>query len=317
MKFTKYEKVAGLFVLTACVASLMTFSVVAVKKGWFSSKVSYHTHLSSAEGVSPGTPVQMSGLRVGQVTEIKLLAQDEVDVNFEVFSSYAEKIGEGTEVMAFRPFMIGDKVIDLQMQSLSEKPLPPGSLLPSVATADLMDVLSGKKMGMFLGSFESLAKSLKVIGDAFADGQRAEEIVKVIDQLEPLVKNMNRMSVQVTKVTDVALKKKRFEEVMQNLALISREMGEMIPIVKQEAPDFAVSLARIVQNMEVLTAEFKKVTPAISAVAPELPQATLRAVEALNEAVVVLKAMQKSFLLRGSVKEVLEEEGPRKPAQEK
>jgi phospholipid/cholesterol/gamma-HCH transport system substrate-binding protein len=49
-----------------------------------------------------------------------------------------------------------------------------------------------------------------------------------------------------------------------------------------------------------------------------LPRATKRAVEALDEMVVTLKALQKSFLLSGKVKDVKEEEQERerKPTQE-
>jgi phospholipid/cholesterol/gamma-HCH transport system substrate-binding protein len=43
-------------------------------------------------------------------------------------------------------------------------------------------------------------------------------------------------------------------------------------------------------------------------VGPELPGASRRLLEALNETVVLLKAMQKSFLMRGNVREVREEE---------
>ena len=54
-------------------------------------------------------------------------------------------------------------------------------------------------------------------------------------------------------------------------------------------------------------------TPAINAVAPQLPTASKRAIEALDEVVVTLKAMQRSWMMRGNVKEVRELE-KRKPA---
>ncbi len=62
-----------------------------------------------------------------------------------------------------------------------------------------------------------------------------------------------------------------------------------------------------------LLTEFQKLTPAIAVIAPELPRTTKRAVEALDETVVLLKAMQRSFLLRGKVEEIRQEEG-RRPA---
>jgi phospholipid/cholesterol/gamma-HCH transport system substrate-binding protein len=57
--------------------------------------------------------------------------------------------------------------------------------------------------------------------------------------------------------------------------------------------------------------------PAVKEVEGELPGASVRLVQALNETVVVLKAMQKSFFMRSSVKEVKEEEHERVPANQK
>lgn len=281
MKFTKVEKVAGVFVLAAVALSLFSFIGIAVKKGWFSPRESYYTHLPSAEGVAVGTAVQMSGLKIGSVRDVQLVSQDKVKVKFDVFSEYTSKIGAESHVMVFRPFLIGEKVIDIQAHEDSEAPLEPGSEIPALATTDIMDILSGKKMSLALNSIDQLTSSLKVIGEAFADEKRAKEFVRILDQLEPLVKNMNKMSLEMSKVTSVALKEQRLETMMDNL--------------------------------NVLTTEFKKITPAIAAVAPELPETSLRAVEALNETVVLLKAMQKSFFLRSHVESVREEEQERKP----
>ena len=74
-----------------------------------------------------------------------------------------------------------------------------------------------------------------------------------------------------------------------------------------------LQLGQIVTNLNRLTGELNKLSPAVEVLAPELPRTSRRAVEALDEMVVLLKAMQKSFLLRGSVREVKEDEA-RQPA---
>lgn len=285
VKFTKFERVAGLFILTALMISFLTFVGAAVKKGWFSPKEQYFTYVSSAEGLSSGTLVQMSGLKVGSVTGVELISQDKVKVSFDIFSEYSAKIGKQSHVMVFRPFLIGDKVLDIQAQSNSREVITPGSEIPSIASTDLMDILSGKKMGAVLASMDQLSHSLKVVGEAFADGERAKDLVLLLDGLKPLVQNLNVMSQEVTRATSIAMKQKHLEKLMANL--------------------------------DVLTTEFIKITPAIATVAPELPQTSLRAVEALNEAVVLLKAMQRSFFLRGHVERVRKEEKKRRPAQAK
>ncbi len=67
-------------------------------------------------------------------------------------------------------------------------------------------------------------------------------------------------------------------------------------------------LSKIAKNMAILTDEVQKTLPMMQKLAPEIPRASERALEALDQTVITLKALQKSFLLRGSVNEVREEE---------
>ena len=86
-----------------------------------------------------------------------------------------------------------------------------------------------------------------------------------------------------------------------------------MPQILEEAPEMAHQVQAVMLHLNTLLSTLE---PAIKEVGPELPQASLRALEALNEAVIVLKAMQKTFMLRGSVEDVKEEENKRKPAEE-
>jgi phospholipid/cholesterol/gamma-HCH transport system substrate-binding protein len=164
-----------------------------------------------------------------------------------------------------------------------------------LATSDIMDLLSGKKMGSMMASFDKLADSMKIAGEAFADPKRTHALVQMIDRLNPLVTNLNTMSVEVVKLANVANK-------------------SVIPSFSKEVPDLGKQLGQLVNNTSGLMTEFQKLTPAISVIAPELPRTTKRAVEALDETVIVLKALQRSFLLRGNVEDIRKEEGQRRPA---
>lgn len=304
IKFNKYEKVAGLFVLAAIVGSVVSTAAIAVKNGWWDSKVSYQIELPSAEGIHSGTVVQIAGLRAGSVTHVELVSSDQVHVRFHVLEKFANKIKTDSQVQIFRPFILGDRVLEVTVGQEGE-PLKLGSTLPVQASTDIMDLLSGKKMGSFIGSFEKLTDSLTIVSEAFADPKRIRAMVRTLDSLTELTAGL-------VKVTNAVNKERRVEHIIQNLANLSQEMNKMLPAFREEVPDLGRQMGQIVKNLNVLTNEFQKLTPAIAAIAPDLPRTSMRAVEALDETVVLLKAMQKSFLLRGNVKEVREEE--RQPA---
>lgn len=314
IRFSKFEKVAGLFVGFAIIACVFGMVGIALKNGWFATKMEFFTELESGDGVHAGTIVQIAGLRVGSVTSVELQENDRVLVRFEVLERFQNKVRKDSHVQMFRPFVLAEKVLEVSSGTGESAFLEAGSHIPAIATTDIMDLLSGKKMGAMLSSFDHLADSLKILGEAFSDKERTQGLVQMLDRMGPLVANLNTMATEIVKITTVANKEKRVEKIVANLAMISEQLQQMVPAFNQEAPNVGVQLGQIVNNLNVLTTEFKKVTPAIAVLAPELPRTSRRAVEALDETVVVLKAMQKSFLLRGSVREVQQEESQRRPA---
>ena len=315
VKFNHYERVAGMFVLAALLGSLAVSLGVALKKGWFASKVQYMTVLESADGLHEGTLVQVAGLRAGQVTDVELVSAQEVRVTFKVFEKFQSRIREDSLVSVIRPFIIGEKVLEISVGSESSKVMSADSTLTATKSFDVMDLVSGRKLGPFLGSIEALSQNLRILAEAFADPERTKALVAMFDRLDPLLRNMNSMALGVTKITDAANRNKRIEQLMSTLTDVSVELNQILPIMAKQGPAMAAHIPRLVENLAVLTDEFKKLTPAITAIAPELPQASKRAIEALDEAVVTLKAMQKSFFLRGNAREVREEESSkRQPA---
>lgn len=313
IRFNKFEKVAGLFVGFALLSCVIGMVAIAVKNGWFSLKVAYQTELETADGVHAGTTVQIAGLRVGSVTDVDLQGNDRVLVKFEVLEKFKSKIRSDSHVQMFRPFVLSDKVLEVSVGSEGAEELAAGASIPMQSTSDIMDLLSGKKMGTALASFDKLADSLRIVGEAFADPKRTQALVQMLDRLNPLVQNLNVMSLEVVKVTGAVNKQKSLEKIVANLARLSDELATVVPSFAKEVPDVGQQIGQIVRNLNVLTTEFQKLTPAVAAIAPELPRTTRRAVEALDETVVLLKAMQRSFLLRGSVDEIRKEES-RRPA---
>ena len=313
IRFNKFEKVAGLFVGTAILGCVIALAGIAVTNGWFALKVSYRTELDSADGVHAGTVVQIAGLRVGSVTDVELETNDKVLVRFEVLEKFRSKIRKNSHVQMFRPFILAEKVLEVSVGGEGEPQMAIGANIPLTATSDIMDLLSGKKMGSALASFDKLADSLRIVGEAFADPVRTHALVQMLDRLNPLVQNLNIMSIEVVKVTNAANRQKNLETIVTNLAQMSTELRGVLPAFTREVPDVGQQLGQIVKNLNVLTTEFQKLTPAIAVLAPELPRTSRRAVEALDETVVLLKAMQRSFLLRGNVQDVKREE-MRRPA---
>lgn len=315
VKFNKYERVAGLFVMCAIFGVAVTALSVAVKQGWFETKVHYSTVFENADGIHQGTLVQMAGLRAGAVEEVELEASNQIRVRFYVLGKFQPRIRQDSGIQLIRPFLIGERVIDVSVGSEQSPVLAANSFVKSIEATDFMTLMSGKNLNAYLGKLGGILENMQLLVEAFADKKRGESIVRIFDRMDPLVKNLNTMSVEVIKLSKQATHDDGVQKLIGNLATTTSEINKILPDLNDENPHLARDLAVMTQNLAVMT---KALGPAVKAVEPELPGASLRLVEALNETVVVLKAMQKSFFMKSNVREVQDEETSRRvPASNK
>lgn len=311
VKFNHFERVAGLFVLCAGLVLVVSMVGVSIKQGWFDSKVVYKTVFANADGIHPGTQVQISGLKAGSVESVDLLPDNKIMVTLKVLSKFEDKIKQDSVAQLIRPFIIGERLVDITVGSMEAPSVVREGFLTSKESLDLMTLISGKHMGDYLQTFSGAVGNLKMIAEAFLDPNRTKAFIDMFDRIEPLIRNLNTMSIEVIKLSKMATKDKNLEVVLGQLAVTTKELNTMLPQFQEQAPHMAKDLSALVTNLAILTQEFKVVLPALAEVAPDLPHASRRAVEALDEVVVLVKAMQKSFFVRGSAQEVREEEALR------
>lgn len=266
IKFNKFERVAGIFILVAMLGAGFVGMSVAIKQGWFEDKIYYSTYFENADGVHPGTLVQMAGLRAGSVTDVDLQNDNKIKVSFYVQGKFKNRIKSDSQTQLIRPFIIGDRVLEVTVGAEHAAPLAENSTMPSNETIDVMTLMSGKKLGNYLSRVSNIMENLHDLVRAFTNKERTSAVVRIFDRLDPLVANLNDMSIEMTKM--------------------GQEVNKILPGVNKS-------------------------------VGKEIPQTAKRAVEALNEATILIKAMQRSFFVRGSVTEVRDEESRRMPSSQR
>lgn len=316
-KFNLFERVAGLFVLGAVGGAIAASVSVAYKKGWFSPKIPFYAVFPSANGLHTGTKVQIAGLRAGSVTDVELQSNNEVRVRFVVLKKFADKVREDSFVQLVRPFIIGEKIVEVTVGSAERPQVEKGQVLAVKGSVDMMDLLSGRELGDYLNSMSQLTENLRVLLEAFSDRRRFQALIDTMDEINPLVRNLNTMSSQVTLLTQQLNERKSMGRLVDNLAFATDELKPHIPRMAKDSPQVASDLAKTLSNMVLISDELKKTLPAIAEVAPDLPQTSRRMIEAINEAVVTMKAIQKTFFIKGKVDEVKKEEAKRMPADER
>lgn len=305
LKFNLYERVAGFFLLFAIVGTGLTALSVAIKQGWFESKIHFVTTFEDADGIHQGTVVQMAGIRAGSVEKVELLGSKRVRVEFYVLGKFHDRIRTDSSVQLVRPFIIGERVLDLSVGSDEMPRVANHAEITSEEGIDLMNAMGGKKLSMTLQKLSGMFENMQDLAEAFLNKERSGSLIRAFDRVEPLMKNLNAMSREMTHMGRQLNKNDDLQAILGNLAVTTTEINKILPDLNKQNPELAKDLGVMTQNLAIMA---RSIGPAMKEIEPELPQASRRILEVLNETVIVLKAMEKSFLLRGNVKEVLLEE---------
>lgn len=308
IKFNRFERTAGLFILVAILGTLVTAFSAAVKQGWFETKIYYTASFENADGIHQGTLVQMAGLRAGSVEEVELQANKKIKVTFFILNKYRQSIKTDSTVQLIRPFIIGDRIVDVSVGNEGSQTLADNSEVKAEETTDLMTIMSGKKMGTYLNKLGQVTENLQELLTAFADPARTRSLVRIFDKMDPMVTGMTEMSSEVAKLSRQVTRDGNIEKVVSNAVVLTRELNVILPELNRQNPQLAAELAGVVRNLNQMTNDLKVIGPAVASVGNDLPAAAKRAVEVLTETTVLIKAMEKSMFVRGSVKEVREEE---------
>lgn len=323
VKFNKFERVAGLFVLFAIGGCFVLAISVAIKQGWFENKIKFESIFANADGVHPGTTVLISGLRAGSVEDVELLGSNKIRVVYYVLGKFHERIREDSKAQLVRPFVIGDRVLEISVGSPELKIAQDGGILEAEETLDLMTLLSGKRLGTSLEKISEMLSNLQFLMEAFLDRDRTKSMLSIFDKLDPLMGNMAEMSEEVIKLSRQMTYKENLKKTISQTAILTKELNVILPELNRQNPELAKNLAQLTSSLSQMTEDFKSVTAMLKNYGPEVPTVAKRALEALDEATILMKAMQKNFFLRSSVQEVNREEseevknGIRQPAREK
>jgi phospholipid/cholesterol/gamma-HCH transport system substrate-binding protein len=157
-------------------------------------------------------------------------------------------------------------------------------------------------------------------GELLAEGssisnESSMDLMEIVShgKIESMITKVDRILGNVDGLTSQINDNKKLQQTIDNMAFASNELRKVLPLVSKNSSHINTSL----ENLATLTTGLKEMQPVLMDLAKKLPEGSDKTMTLLNESVIVLQAMQKSLLLRGSVEEVKKEnEIKRMPASE-
>jgi phospholipid/cholesterol/gamma-HCH transport system substrate-binding protein len=242
----------GLFTIIAVVIIL----IFAIVKGQFSFRrggYSVQAAFSYVAGVDRGSPVQVSGVRVGEVKKVMIDYSESPRVLVTLYLDRSVKLGRHSQVFIRSFGLIGEKYVEILATPLTDTPLiQPNEVLAGTAPLPLDRLLA---MGEDLGrSVQSVVSSLdKVLGDP----KFKEELYTTLDQLKT-------MSIQGNK-TLVGI-----QAAAADLESASAKAQELISSAQDVVEQTKPALVQSLLNFQVASGELSSASKQVSEVMTKL-----------------------------------------------
>lgn len=356
----RHERMAGLFVMTAVACVIAFIGGSAIQNQWFARRIKYTTPVNKGDGLREGTPVLVSGVPIGKVGELHIMADNHIDVELLVLPEHAGRVRQGVVAEIRRTLGIGEKRVHLVNSDEGETgtPLPPGSVLPSHEPLDLLDAVESVDISRHTKVLERAIATTEKLLSSLEEEERFERMVAAFDRMgptlekvhdildateEPLVELLKDPNVRRTMrgaarvlndpATMAAVRgaaktlepdrmsrlMARVDKTLVNLDELLADNGHLqgavsgadkllndkridkLLAVAEQLSD-ADKLERLVNNVAALTSQMAKI-------GPQIPKLTKEMMLTLREAVIVLKAMQKSWVLDDESEEARRELG--------
>jgi phospholipid/cholesterol/gamma-HCH transport system substrate-binding protein len=206
----------GIFVL----AVLILLAVLVILFGgvprYFTTADRYTIIVDNALGVTPGTPVQRSGVKIGEVRDVEL---DDTtgDVRLSVLIEHGHTLRKSDRPTIVRGLLGGDTSIDFLPPVDPKKedltPVAPGSELRGVTPPD---------------AGELVQKTGDLLPPAKASLEEMQKVLQKLDKMTPLLEETLKEFRDVGKATN---------KLVPELQQTASELRELTKITRQAVPD--------------------------------------------------------------------------------
>jgi phospholipid/cholesterol/gamma-HCH transport system substrate-binding protein len=227
MTYNKMKLGVGIFILLFFLNIVIIISYILVQKGTFDTKYHYYFKAYSADSLSIGMPVKVSGFTVGYVNSIELQDDGSVVISFEVNSKNRKWVCDESVLMIRKP-LLGSPTVILY-SAIGNPVLKDGSTLKAIMSNDINDlvlklepivnkmeniVTSVEKITTYLARDDSdviktirniqqfsanLVKHKSLLTSITGDQNATDSLIQTVNKLPKIVDNVNSLSVDVRK----------------------------------------------------------------------------------------------------------------------
>lgn len=292
--YYKYrEFVVGVFTLLPLILLPIILASVVIRSDWAKKKFSLHfTHKLNAQ-IIEGNQVYILSKEVGHVKDVSLNPRGYVNVHLRIDEDYRPLIKKDAQIRLKQKNMVmGDWQMEIILGDISQQMVEDGDTLAILPPLD-MQKLSDEVI--------SIANLVNEILDTIAHGDGV--ITHLLNNDSLINSRVNETSLSVR----AALKKlNRLLDSGDELLVNSNRIVEKV--VAPRIPVLFNEVDSVLMSTDTILADVNRILEASDSIPAELRETLKNLNRDLEEGEILIKALQKHWILRKEVEEVREEE---------
>jgi phospholipid/cholesterol/gamma-HCH transport system substrate-binding protein len=299
----------GAFVLAGLALFLISVFLIGSEKNIFSRTFTVSAVFRNVEGLKAGDNVWLSGVKIGTVSDVRIISEGKVVVDLALKNRQHQFIQKDAVASIGSDGLVGSKIVVIKPGN-SNQTVSDEDTLNTISPTDTQDIINlAKDVGENTRSLTSdlrtiatrLAEGKGIVGELLTDGTISQEIRAAVSNLRQTGTNTARASAELQSlihelrrgpgllpqlINDTTYAN-TFENALANIEKVSINAGE----VSESLEDLASKINNQNNAVGVLLAD--------SVVANQLQNTIENAEQATEKLDENMEALQHNFLFRG------------------
>lgn len=254
------ELKVGVFVSVGLALVMIMVFMIGSESRMFQRQYRLFTNFKNISGLRVGAPVQLAGLRVGYVDDIKLpddAARQEITVVLRIHKKYQNRIRSDSIATIETQGLLGDKFVYVSIGSEVQAVIPDHGILPSKETASIFSL--AEKAGTVM---DNIGEASEAINEMLSSvkGKKGEGDIKAI------LTSVKKSVEQVEKgkgLVHALIYDPKGEDIVSNLSNTMKSLSVIIADADKESKG---KMGGLIENLRNASADLRKILDAVSRV---------------------------------------------------
>jgi phospholipid/cholesterol/gamma-HCH transport system substrate-binding protein len=259
MEYRKNEIRAGIFILLSFSILVVLLFAVSDLRGIFKKTNEFKVLFSVSEGIEKNANVRYSGIRIGRVSDMRVIPElgGKVELTLSVYEDTVIK--EDVKVSIKTTGLVGKKYVSLEGGSPDAKPLKPGAVLNGEEPLKMEDLT---KMGLEIaGKMKHVAVNLdRLLGDPAL----SKSIKGTVMNAQEVSENIKGAALNVQEVTEnlkvMTSGKEEVAQSLKDLPGLLKKLDDSVANLKEITDKTDKMLAENRKNVDVTMENVKEIT---------------------------------------------------------